>query len=99
MKGFKETLEQMQKIMEAKNHDYGANADPFNNFRNCERLGICSVEEGILVRLSDKLSRASTLLKKDAKVNDEKIEDTLLDMAIYAIILKCYLESKKEAKK
>ena len=95
MKGFKETLEKMQKTMEAKNHDYGATDDAFNNFRNCERLGICSVEEGILVRMSDKLSRASTLLKKEGKVEDEKIGDTLLDLANYAIILKCYLEAKK----
>jgi hypothetical protein len=26
---------------------------------------------------------------------DEKVEDTLLDLANYAVILKCYMESKK----
>ena len=39
-----------------------------------------------LVRLEDKLNRARTLAKQDALVKDEKLEDTLLDMANYAIL-------------
>jgi hypothetical protein len=96
MKGFKESLELMESIMLSKNHDYaGKDADPFSNFSYCEKLGICSVEEGILVRMSDKMTRIANLLKQDAKVVDEKITDTLVDLANYSIILKCYIESKK----
>lgn len=36
--------------------------------------------------MEDKLNRARTLSTKDALVNDEKIRDTLLDLANYAII-------------
>lgn len=39
-----------------------------------------------LVRLEDKLNRVRTLSKQEANVADEKIEDTLLDMANYAIL-------------
>ena len=99
MKGFNENLETMKKMMEAKNHDYGATEDAFNNFRNCERLGICSAEKGILVRMSDKLSRASTLLNKEAKVEDEKIRDTIIDLCVYGNILLCLLEEKNNGKK
>ena len=92
--GFKETLDKMNEIHIAKNHDYAManDGDPFKNFRLCEQLGICSVEKGILVRMCDKISRISNLLEKEGKVKDEKLEDTLLDMANYAVILKCWIE-------
>jgi hypothetical protein len=95
MKGFKETLNKMEEIMTAKNHDYSGETDPFKNFKMVEHLGISSVEQGLLVRMTDKMSRVSNLLGKECKVLDEKVEDTLLDLANYAVILKCYMESKK----
>ena len=49
-----------------------------------------------LVRLEDKLNRARTLSKQEAKVKDEKIEDTLLDMANYAILAVLELRGEKE---
>lgn len=90
--GFKEAAEKMVKTVESKNHDYGENEDPFNNFRNCERMGICSAEKGIMVRMCDKMSRISTLLDKPGKVEDEKLADTCQDLAAYALILKQMIE-------
>lgn len=49
-----------------------------------------------LVRLEDKLNRARTLSKQTARVADEKIEDTLLDMANYAILAVIELHADKE---
>ena len=53
-------------------------------------------EDGLLVlkiRLSDKLNRVSSLIKKgELKENDESLEDTLLDMAGYAILGLKYLK-------
>lgn len=55
--------------------------------------------------MEDKLNRVRTLsLKKenekidDAKVTDEKIEDTLLDLANYSILafMELYLDKKTE---
>ena len=60
-----------------KNHDYGDSVhDTFLKY------GLTS----FLVRMEDKLNRARTLSQKEALVNDEKIRDTLLDLANYAII-------------
>lgn len=60
-----------------KNHDYGDSVhDTFVKY------GLTS----FLVRMEDKLNRARTLSQKEALVNDEKITDTLLDLANYAII-------------
>ena len=98
-KGFKEwfssTLEEMYRIMEAKNADYANDANPFSNFKLVEDLWIVSLEKGILVRMSDKMSRIANLLEnKEAKVKDESIRDTLLDLANYSIILSLFLNEK-----
>ena len=57
-------------------------------------------EDGLLVlkiRLGDKLNRVSSLIKKgELKENDESLEDTLLDMAGYAILGLKYLEEHKD---
>lgn len=93
--GFKETLEEMNRIHEAKNQDYaGHTIDPFANFKMVEHYNIATVEQGLFTRLSDKFSRVATLLKQQGVVEDEKIVDTLIDLANYSIILKCYLEEK-----
>ncbi len=80
-------------ISRKKNADYANDADPFQNFRACEVYGI-SPEKAIIVRMSDKLIRASNLLERDAKVKDESMLDTLSDLANYAMILRVYLENK-----
>lgn len=61
-----------------KNSDYGSSVtDTFNKY------GLVS----FLVRLEDKLNRARSLNERgSAKVNDEKLEDTLMDMANYAML-------------
>lgn len=83
------------KIVEAKNKDY-AGDDTFKAFKLTEAIGNTTVEEGLLVRMSDKLSRISTLLKKKQHVKDETIEDTLADLANYAAILAAYMSQKPQ---
>jgi len=84
-------------ISKRKGADYcGAeNSDPFANFRQVEILGICSTEQGFLARMTDKMSRIASLIKQDARVKDESIEDTLGDLANYAILMTAYLKSKQ----
>lgn len=81
-----------------KNHDYtGADQDPFKNFKAVESLKISTVEQGILVRLSDKFSRISGLLSgPEAKVKDESVFDTIQDAINYFAILHSYLKNKKD---
>jgi len=90
-------VKRMLEIAEAKNHDYGGkDSNPFANFMAVEHLGAASAEAGITVRMTDKLSRIITLLNKEAKVTDESITDTLLDLANYALILKALIAYKKQ---
>lgn len=57
-------------------------------------------EDGLLVvkiRLGDKFNRISSLIKRDElKENDESLEDTLLDMAGYAILGLKYLKEHED---
>jgi hypothetical protein len=75
-------------ISRAKNTDYAQGADPFANFRLATLVGMTE-EAGILIRMTDKLKRAANLIQsgKEAAVKDESVEDTLRDLANYAIIL------------
>ena len=73
----KELLDSLHELYINKNHDYGDSVhDTYIKY------GLTS----FLVRLEDKLNRARTLSNKEALINDEKINDTLLDMANYAIL-------------
>lgn len=94
----KEACEKLMKITSAKNADYtngSVKDDAFANFKQVEALSICSVEAGFLARMTDKLSRINSYIKKgELKVKDEGIEDTLLDLANYSILLAGYLKSK-----
>lgn len=93
----RETCDQMRQIMSEKNADYtGFNKDPFFNFSTVEYLGIARTEQGFLTRMTDKLLRLTTFVKQGhLKVNDEKVEDTLMDLSNYCILMLAYLKGKK----
>lgn len=70
--------QKLNQVYKAKNHDYG---DSFGD--TYKKLGIISA----VTRLSDKMNRLMSLaVSHNAQVKDEKIEDTLLDMANYAVM-------------
>ena len=97
---FEKITSQMLDITRAKNSDYAGSrgdTDAFANFRVVEHYGITDAETGILTRMSDKFARIASLLKREAKVKDESIEDTLIDLANYSIILILYLRAKRES--
>jgi hypothetical protein len=95
----RELCEEARGLSERKNHDYSGGKDdslPFLNFTRCESMGICKTEAGILVRMTDKMSRLSTFVTTgEFKVKDEALRDTVLDMINYAIILYAYTQSQK----
>jgi hypothetical protein len=87
---FDALLRKMAAIHAAKNHDYARPEvkDYYANFRECEAFGIPAYK-GILIRMSDKWSRIKGLSMKEAAVKDESIEDTMLDLANYALLYLC----------
>ena len=74
---FKDVLDKMNEIYERKNADYG------NSFsKTFEEFGLTSAA----VRINDKNERFKKLIKQEAQVKDESIEDTLLDLANYSVL-------------
>lgn len=87
---FTEVLKEMNDLYEKKNHDYG---DSFTKL--CDEFGLISP----ITRLSDKLERLKTLSKKsEPDVHDEKIEDTLLDLANYAVMTLIWFRNDKSVR-
>jgi hypothetical protein len=88
-------LDNMQKVYEAKDSDYSATGLPMGNLRKCEDAGI-DAWRGCLVRIGDKMSRLENFLKeKEYLVISEKAEDTVVDLANYAILMSCLIEEIK----
>lgn len=95
---FKALTDMMYEITKAKNSDYtGDSAQPFKNFTMVETMGFASTEQGFCTRLTDKMMRIAGFVKNGTlQVADEKVEDTLLDMANYSLLFICYLKSKRD---
>lgn len=99
MEFHKQACDKMIDITKAKNKDYtGASEDPFANFRQIGNLVSAPsiVEIGFLTRMSDKFSRIGSFITNGTlAVKDEAVEDTLLDLANYCILLAGYIKSNK----
>lgn len=86
VKQFMDITDNMTKTYVAKNHDYG---DSFN--QSLYKFGLTAS----IVRMNDKMNRLETLISKKAEVKNESIEDTLLDLANYAIMTVMWLRGNK----
>lgn len=85
---FTEITNNMAKTYAAKNHDYGNSFD-----KSLDKFGIVAS----IVRMGDKMNRIESLItNKEAKVNDESIKDTLLDLANYAIMTVMWLDKTRK---
>lgn len=84
---FAQLATEMVQLQRRKNEDYG------NAFaKSFAKFGMVAPA----VRLNDKLARFERLMSAEAKVNDEGIKDTLIDLAAYALMTIEELE-KQEA--
>lgn len=72
------------RLLKRKNADYSTEADPYRNFRMFGPLGV-------LVRMSDKISRLQTFLEnRKLEVSEESVRDTCLDIQNYAALFYAY---------
>lgn len=84
---FKSITAKMISTYESKNHDYG------NSFEaSLNKFGLTAS----IIRMGDKMNRIESLSKKESKVSDESIKDTLLDLANYAIMTIMWLNTKEK---
>ena len=83
---FAATTAHMVELYEKKNHDYG------NSFeKGMDAIGI---KYGI-GRLYDKMNRIMTISDNEIKVESESIEDSLIDLACYSVMMINYFKNKR----
>ena len=78
---FQRILTNMSRTYNQKNSDYGSSFD-----KSMDEFGMLSP----IIRMSDKMNRLKSLVKNKQQVNDESIDDTLLDLANYAVMTLVY---------
>tara|TARA_R100001015_G_C4439987_1_gene33956 strand:+ start:68 stop:391 length:324 start_codon:yes stop_codon:yes gene_type:complete len=85
-------------LMKLKNKDYAGNdgLEPFANFTRVEAMGICSTEQGMVVRVIDKISRLSSFIEH-GKMNleNESFHDSCIDIINYMVLLSAYVGEKE----
>lgn len=85
---FEDVTINLRNLYDAKNRDYG---DSFG--QSFQKWGLPMS----CIRLGDKLNRLESFAqKKDMQVDDESVEDTLMDMANYAIMTLVELNMRKK---
>lgn len=77
---FDKTMEEARKLLKSKNQDYSGGADALFNIRRGGQYGVA-------VRIDDKVSRLLSLLNEKREPNHEGIDDTILDLINYSVLL------------
>ena len=95
---FHELVQQMSELHSKKNHDYSGEKDPLNNLREVEGMGI-PAWVGVGVRISDKYTRMKNFIKnRKFEFKEESLKDTMMDMAVYALLYIVLFEEGQKAK-
>ena len=83
-------------LMTRKNQDYAGGGDPFSNFRASSVLGIDPVL-ALMVRCIDKFKRIESFVRKgELKVKEESVQDSILDVINYMVLLAGLLEERND---
>lgn len=77
-------LDEIRAMHIKKGADYGTSKDHFANVRASEEFGI-PAWMGAVLRGNDKMARLKAFAQK-GKLENESVEDSLIDLANYAII-------------
>lgn len=83
---FDQTIDKMREIMLSKGNDY-ANEDRLSNFKLAGSICGLTPQQNCLSLIATKVARLGVLLKEKSEPNNESIEDSLVDMANYTLLL------------
>jgi len=94
IKHFEEITAQMASIMLSKGNDY-ANEDRLSNFKVAGASCGITPELNCLSLMATKVARLGVLLNNNNTPNNESIQDSLLGLANYTILLTMLLKDKE----
>lgn len=91
---FEKTTKKMSDIMLRKGNDY-ANEDRLSNFKLAGAIVGTGAEINCLNLIATKVARLGVLLnQQNKKPNNESIDDTLVDLANYSILLSMLIHER-----
>lgn len=81
-------------MLASKNHDYSETQDAFANFKLAAHIAGIPTEQTLLTLLGMKLARLNQLLGKGKQPKHEAVEDTLMDVINYTLLLRGILQER-----
>ena len=87
------TFEEMREILLKKGDDY-ANQDKLSNFKLAGKIAGLTPELNCLSMIATKVARLGVLLNTKAAPKNESIQDNVIDLANYALLLRCLIIEK-----
>jgi hypothetical protein len=82
-------------LLRSKSHDYAEGGDAFVNFKTAAQVAGISPEQTLLTLLGMKISRLTQLVAKGKKAKNESVEDTMLDIINYVLLLRGMMQEQE----
>lgn len=83
-------LSNLGSVLQRKNSDYKVTSSEFSNFHFAADMAGLSARDVMMAQIGIKLGRLRGLTDEGKDVNYEALEDTVMDLAGYAVILYAY---------
>ena len=93
---FKVFTGRMKEIMLMKGDDYAASTDRLSNFKMAGPIAGVTPEQNCLSLIATKVARLGQLLGPNRDVKNESINDSVLDLANYAVLLAMLINDKPQ---
>ena len=94
-KCFKELISKMENTLLKKGDDY-ANSDRLSNFKLAGSISGLKPEVQCLSLIATKVARLGILLNSDKLPNNESVQDSVLDLCNYGLLLHMILTDKSK---
>ena len=92
-------LDRCLATLERKSHDYANDGDVLKNFKESSKIASITPVQSILVLVGTKISRLTELVTTEKISKNESVEDTILDLINYLLLLKAMIEEQREKTK
>lgn len=87
---FNTVITQMVATHNRKSSDYAKSTNPYSNFEETAATAGCSVDTVFLVMIGVKLARLRELLSSGKTAQNESVQDSRLDLAVYTALWASY---------
>lgn len=94
---FHSLLDKMAKMHDRKNHDYARSGNPYSNFEEAAAFAATDVDTVFKVMLGIKMARLNELQGAGKTPQNESVQDSMLDLSVYAALWASYYEPAQVA--